>query len=235
MATQSILAAPIGATYVRIDTSIRPNPTYFRLKRILDLAITLPVLPVVGLVLAVLCVVIRLDSKGPAIFRQRRVGRYGVEFELLKLRSMYTDSDEQIHREAIGRYLRGEKLNQGGAEGVAYKLGDDPRVTRVGRFIRATALDELPQLWNVFKGDMSLVGPRPPLAYEVDLYNQRDLLRLSGKPGLTGPWQVYARSRVGFHEMVEMDIAYQRQESLAEDLKLIALTVPVMLARRGGA
>ena len=116
-----------------------------------------------------------------------------------------------------------------------YKLIDDPRVTRVGRFIRRTSIDELPQFINVLRGEMTLVGPRPPLKYEVEEYGPREWLRLSGKPGLTGIWQVYGRSRVSFEKMVEMDIEYLGQQSLLEDLKLIALTLPVMLKSRGGA
>ena len=116
-----------------------------------------------------------------------------------------------------------------------FKLVDDLRVTRVGRFIRRTSIDELPQFINVLRGEMTLVGPRPPLTYEVEEYGPREWLRLSGKPGLTGIWQVYGRSRVSFEKMVEMDIEYLEQQSLLEDLKLIALTLPVMLIGRGGA
>jgi lipopolysaccharide/colanic/teichoic acid biosynthesis glycosyltransferase len=118
---------------------------------------------------------------------------------------------------------------------MPYKLGNDIRVTRVGKFIRKTSLDELPQLWNVLKGDMSLVGPRPPLPYEVDLYSAHDLLRLAGKPGLTGTWQVYGRGRVTFQEMVAQDISYLETQSLWYDLKLMLLTLPVMISGRGGA
>lgn len=222
-----------GATYARIDTGIPANPRYYIAKRLLDLAVTTPLLVPLGIVVLVVGAIIRLDSKGPALFRQKRVGQYGTEFELLKFRSMYADGDDAVHREAITRYMHGEKLAD--VAGASYKLERDPRITRVGRFIRKTAIDELPQIWNVFKGEMSLVGPRPPLAYEVRMYDARALLRLSGKPGLTGPWQVYARSRVSFQEMVEMDVAYLRRQSLWEDVKLIVLTIPVMLSSRGGA
>lgn len=212
-------------------------PGYLRIKRILDVAFTLLLLLPLCLVMAVVAVLIRLDSRGPVIFRQKRIGLNGVEFEMFKFRSMYVDVDDSAHRQAIEQYMNGGTLN-GDAEAkndLLYKLGDDPRVTRVGRFIRKTSLDELPQFFNVLRGEMSLVGPRPPLAYEVERYSAYDMLRLSGKPGLTGTWQVYGRSSVPFDEMVEMDAAYLQRQSLWYDLKLIALTVPVMILGRGGA
>ena len=129
--------------------------------------------------------------------------------------------------------MNGSKLNND--TNSPFKIYNDPRVTKIGKFIRATSLDELPQFWNVLRGDMSLVGPRPPLPFEFELYDLRHKLRLSGKPGLTGPWQVYGRSRVTFENMVEMDIAYLKQQSLWEDIKLIFLTVPVVIKKRGGA
>ena len=158
----------------------------------------------------------------------------GVEFDLFKLRSMYVDSDEPFHRKSIKQYMNGEELNGELHSGTLYKLVADPRVTRVGRFMRRTSIDELPQFINVLRGEMSLVGPRPPIPYEVEEYSTRDQLRLYGKPGLTGTWQVYGRSRVTFHEMVEMDIDYLQKQSIWLDLKLIALTIPVMLLGRGG-
>jgi lipopolysaccharide/colanic/teichoic acid biosynthesis glycosyltransferase len=211
------------------------NSGYARIKRLTDLVITLLLLPLVGVVMLLVALAIRLDSKGPILFRQKRVGLNGEEFEFLKFRSMYHNSDESIHREAIEKYMANLALAE--AEGASpgwYKLADDPRITRVGRFIRKTSLDELPQFLNVLRGEMSLVGPRPPLPYEVALYSARDRLRLCGKPGLTGIWQVYARSIVPFSEMVEMDIAYLQQQSFWLDLKLIVLTIPVMLFGRGG-
>ncbi|HEX6818325.1 MAG TPA: sugar transferase [Ktedonobacterales bacterium] len=223
-----------GATYTRIDTGIPINTRYRVAKRLLDLAITLLLLPLLAIVVVVLGTFIWLDSPGPIFFRQKRAGRYGVEFELLKFRSMHVDCDDSVHREAYQRLLRGETLGTGADGSESYKLTGDPRITRIGRFIRKTSLDELPQLWNVLRGEMSLVGPRPPLAYEVEMYGERDLLRLSGQPGITGPWQVGGRSRVPFHEMVEMDVAYLRRQSLWEDLKLILITVPVLLTSRGG-
>jgi len=221
----SVQSAPIQ--------TISIQPGYERTKRFLDILFTLLILPLLLVVGTIVIVLIRLESKGPILFRQKRVGQNGVEFELLKFRSMHINNDDAVHREAIKHYMNGEILNGNG--NIPYKMGEDPRVTRVGKFIRKTSLDELPQFWNVLQGHMSLVGPRPPVPYEVELYTQHDLLRLSGKPGLTGPWQVYGRSKVSFQEMIDMDIAYLQRQSFWEDIKLIALTVPVMLLGRGGA
>lgn len=209
------------------------KPGYLRAKRLLDILFTCLILPPLCIFMVIIAVLIHLDSKGPAFFLQRRVGLNGKEFDVFKFRSMYVNCDDSVHREAIKQYMNGETLN--GDENNLYKLVDDPRVTRVGRFIRKTSIDELPQFFNVLRGEMTLVGPRPPLPYEVEVYNLGDELRLYGKPGLTGTWQVYGRSRVTFNEMVEMDIAYLQQQSIWQDLKLIALTVPVMLQGRGGA
>jgi lipopolysaccharide/colanic/teichoic acid biosynthesis glycosyltransferase len=218
-----------------IQEDISFNRRYVRAKRWLDILFTFLILPFFFLVMALVAVLIRIDSKGPIFYRQKRVGQDGVTFELFKFRSMYVQNDEALHREAVLRYLKGSELNAHGAPGTLYKLVDDPRVTRVGRFLRKTSIDELPQFLNVLRGEMSLVGPRPPIPYEVEHYSTRDRLRLSGKPGLTGRWQVYGRSRVPFPTMVEMDIAYLQKQSIVEDLKLIALTVPVMISGRGGA
>jgi len=211
------------------------NPDYLRAKRILDIVFTLLILIPLGVVLVIFAVLIRIDSKGPIFFRQKRVGMNGVEFDIFKFRSMYTDCDDSIHRESIKQYLNGATLNGKADSGNQYKLVDDPRVTRIGRFIRKTSIDELPQFINVLRGEMTLVGPRPPVPYEVAEYDPHDRLRLSGKPGLTGIWQIYGRSRVPFKKMVEMDIEYLEQQSILQDLKLVALTVPVMLHSRGGA
>jgi len=209
-------------------------PVYLRAKRILDIFFTLLILLPLCLVLGVVAVLIRLDSEGPIFFCQKRAGLNGKEFEMLKFRSMHVNCDDLVHREAVKQYMNGGALNGDGNTSNLYKLTNDPRITRVGRFIRKTSIDELPQFINVLRGEMTLVGPRPSLPYEVEAYRTRDWLRLCGKPGLTGTWQVYGRSRVTFNEMVEMDIAYFQQPSMWQDLKLIALTLPVMLLGRGG-
>ena len=208
---------------------VATNSSYLVRKRIIDVLFSLLILIPLCIVMAIVAVCIRLDSKGPVFFRQKRVGQEGEEFTMLKFRSMYIDNDESIHREAIKRYMNGETI-----DGQGYKLKDDPRITRVGKFIRKTSVDELPQFFNVLRGEMTLVGPRPPLPYEVEEYSQRDWLRLSGRPGLTGTWQVYGRSRVQFQEMVDMDLMYLQQQSILLDLKLILLTPVVMLSGRGG-
>jgi lipopolysaccharide/colanic/teichoic acid biosynthesis glycosyltransferase len=218
-----------------IQKTISISQSYQRIKRILDIIFTLLILLPLCIVIAIVAVFIRFDSAGPILFRQKRVGRNGVEFNILKFRSMYVNSDDSRHRESIAKYMNGQRLGEGAANDLSYKDVDDPRVTKVGRFLRKTSIDELPQFFNVLRGEMTLVGPRPPLPYEVAFYSPRDMLRLSGKPGLTGPWQVYARSQVPFQDMVELDIAYLQRQALWEDLKLIALTVPVMVQGRGGA
>ncbi len=218
-----------------VQNAISIDPGYLRARRILDILFTLLILLPFCIVLVIVAVLIRLDSKGPIFFRQKRVGFNGKEFEMLKFRSMHVNCDNSVHREAVKQYINGAALNGHSNANNQYKLVDDPRVTRMGRFIRRTSIDELPQFINVLRGEMTLVGPRPPLPYEVEAYSLRDQLRLCGKPGLTGTWQVYGRSRVTFQEMVEMDIAYLQQQSIWQDLKLIVLTIPVMLQGRGGA
>jgi lipopolysaccharide/colanic/teichoic acid biosynthesis glycosyltransferase len=213
--------------------SINIHPNYLRAKRALDILFTLLIFIPLCIVIAIVAVCIRLDSKGSIFYRQKRIGQNGVEFEMLKFRSMYENCDDTLHRLAIQKYMEGQKLAEDAT--TSYKQVDDPRITRVGRFIRKMSIDELPQFFNVIRGDMTLVGPRPPLPYEVENYGAYDWLRLSGKPGLTGPWQVYGRSQVTFQSMVKMDIDYLQGQSLREDLKLIALTVPVMITGRGGA
>lgn len=215
-------------------TSISLVRSYLRMKRIFDIVFTLLIAPFLLFVCAIVALCIKTESKGPILFRQKRIGQHGNEFELLKFRSMYYNSDDQIHRNAITKYMKGERLSDD-SEDTCFKQTVDPRITKVGRFIRQTSLDELPQFLNVLLGQMTLVGPRPPMSYEVEMYSTRDWLRLSGKPGLTGPWQVYGRSRVSFQTMVEMDVTYLQQQSLWEDIKLIVLTLPVMFLKRGGA
>ena len=218
-----------------IQNVIRLHPAYLRSKRILDILFTLLILIPFCLVLLIVAVMIRSDSEGPIFFRQKRVGLNGKEFDMLKFRSMYVNCDDLAHREAVKQYMNGGALNGDAETTNPYKLANDPRVTRVGRLLRKFSIDEVPQFINVLRGEMTLVGPRPPVPYEVEDYSIRDQLRLYGKPGLTGTWQVYGRSRVPFLEMVEMDIAYLHQQSIWQDLKLIALTVPVILQGRGGA
>jgi lipopolysaccharide/colanic/teichoic acid biosynthesis glycosyltransferase len=217
------------------ENALCVKPSYLRVKRLLDVIFSLLILVPLCFVIVAVAILIRLDSEGPVFYRQKRVGLNGALFTLYKFRTMSLYNDDSLHRDAATRFISGQKLSEDAARGISYKLTEDPRVTRIGRFLRRTSIDELPQFFNVLRGEMSLVGPRPPLPYEVEMYSPYDRLRLTGKPGLTGIWQVYGRSRVSFQSMVEMDIEYLRQQSLWEDLKLIVLTVPVMLFAQGGA
>lgn len=212
---------------------VRKN--YLRAKRLFDIVFALLILLPLCIVVVIVGLLISLDSPGPIFFRQKRIGLNGTAFTMLKFRSMYMDCDDAIHRDGFNRYLNGNALTSQHGANLAYKLVDDPRITRVGRFLRRTSIDELPQFFNVLAGSMTLVGPRPPLPYEVALYQPHDWLRLAGKPGITGYWQVYGRSKVTFQSMVEMDIAYLQRQSCWEDLKLMALTIPVMVKGAGGA
>jgi lipopolysaccharide/colanic/teichoic acid biosynthesis glycosyltransferase len=179
---------------------------------------------------------VALGSRGPVIFKQKRVGRDGVPFTFYKFRSMVPNGNDGIHREFVAALIQKAAVGAPAAndDSALYKIKADPRVTPVGRFIRRTSLDELPQLFNVLKGDMSLVGPRPPLPYESVQYQPWHLRRiLSVKPGITGVWQVEGRSRVSFNDMVRMDLRYIRECSLATDLSLLVRTVRVVLHCKG--
>jgi lipopolysaccharide/colanic/teichoic acid biosynthesis glycosyltransferase len=218
---------------VRDDISIEER--YLRLKRATDVVLTVIALIPISVVMLVTAIIIRLDSPGPAIYRQSRYGVNGTKFTFYKFRSMYQIVASDVHEKATATFMDGTGELNRDDKNMPYKLGDDSRVTRVGRFIRKTSIDELPQLWNILKGDMSIVGPRPPVEYEVRRYSARHFLRLAGKPGLTGTWQVFGRGRVTFEEMIDQDISYLETQSLLYDLKLMVLTVPVMITGRGGA
>jgi len=194
-------------------------------KRTIDLLVVIPALIALMPLFIVLAILIKLYDRGPVLFWQRRVGLGGREFAFPKFRSMRVDA------EAVLQQIRAQ--NQHGQDGVTFKMKHDPRVTPIGRFIRRFSLDELPQLWCVAKGDMSLVGPRPPLPSETSRYNMIDRYRLSVKPGLTCIWQVNGRSEIPFDQQVEMDIAYIQQQSIGTDLKLLAKTIPAVVKGRG--
>jgi len=203
-------------------------------KRISDIviaAITLALLSPFWLLIALL---IKFDSKGPVFYAQERVGMDGRIFVVYKFRTMRTNADSEIHREYQRKFIAGHaEANVGDAKRPAYKLRDDPRITRVGRILRRLSLDEVPQLFNVLRGDMSIVGPRPPIPYEVEAYELRHRKRLDMKPGLTGLWQVSGRNRLPFEEMVKLDLFYIENWSLLFDLKIILRTVLVMLRGDG--
>jgi lipopolysaccharide/colanic/teichoic acid biosynthesis glycosyltransferase len=175
---------------------------------------------------------IKLTSEGPVLFVQERVGQNGRPFKFFKFRTMMVDNSDVVHRSFAENFIKG-KVMEDCDEGV-YKLRRDPRVTSIGRFLRRSSLDELPQFLNVLKGEMTLVGPRPPLAYELTHYKEWHKGRLNAKPGLTGLWQVSGRSSVTFDEMVMLDLYYIDNWSLLLDLKIILRTVPVMIFGYGG-
>ena len=225
--TAALRAAPRARTRVAL---LRP---WWRLrarrfplaKRMLDVMVAGAAILVLLPLFALVALLIWLTDRGPVLFWQRRVGRDGVEFDFPKLRSMV------VNAEALRAAIAAS--NQHGAEGVTFKMARDPRITWIGRFIRRGSIDELPQLWCVLRGEMTLVGPRPPLPAEVARYTQRDRLRLSVTPGLTCIWQVSGRSDIPFDRQVEMDLDYIRRRSLRQDVSLLARTLPAVVTGRG--
>jgi len=199
------------------------------LKRVLDVGFSAAVLVVVAPALLLIAMALKLSSSGPVLFRQERVGKDGRLFTLYKFRTMRHNSDSAVHREYIEALIRGQAA---AVQGV-FKLRDDARITGIGRVLRRFSLDELPQLLNVLQGTMSLVGPRPALPYEVDLYGEREARRLTVAPGVTGLWQVSGRAALTFSEMVAADLAYIENWSMWLDLKIMAVTPIVMLTGRG--
>jgi lipopolysaccharide/colanic/teichoic acid biosynthesis glycosyltransferase len=206
------------------------------LKRAIDVVLSLVMLVALAPLMVGTAIAIAVTSRGPVIFRQSRLGKGGTPFDFYKFRSMRPSNDDSIHREYVSSLIQGKHadINQETSAKPLFKIKNDPRITPIGRFIRSTSIDELPQLFNVLKGDMSLVGPRPPLAYEAAQYQSWHLRRiLEIRPGITGLWQVEGRSRVSFDEMVRMDLRYIRTRSLALDLKLLVRTVSVVVNRKG--
>ena len=206
------------------------------LKRGIDLAGAFLLIVLLSPLMLVTALAIAATSPGPVIYRQIRLGKRGVPFVFYKFRSMVTDADDQIHRDYVQNLINGKhhEFNQGKADAPLYKLKADPRITRVGAIIRSTSIDELPQLFNVLNGDMSLVGPRPPLPYEAEKYQSWHVRRiLEIRPGITGLWQVEGRSKTSFDDMVRLDLRYIRSCSPWLDLKILLKTVLVVLKRDG--
>lgn len=261
----------------KIESDRRQRWLYFASKRVLDVLVAALALILLAPVMLVIALLVRLDSPGPALFRQERVGGGGRDdqrevwenhtFTFYKFRSMEDDADVDIHRAFVKAFIHDDREsmdvvqhrcdnpvtessrtfaqafvgNNGkqtstpeSEDGQINKLVDDPRVTRFGKFLRKTSLDELPQLWNVLKGDMSLVGPRPPIPYEVEEYEPWHLRRLEARPGVTGLWQTMARSSVDFDEMVRLDIQYLEHQSFWLDLEIL-LRTPLAVLRGDGA
>ena len=214
------------------DPFQHPLPAVGRVfKRALDITLALTGLLLVLPVLLLTMLAVRWDSPGPALFRQVRVGANGRRFRLYKLRTMRHGNDDRAHREYVAKVINGsaERRND------VFKLADDPRITRIGRVLRKLSIDEIPQLWNVLTGDMSLVGPRPPLPHEVDLYPAAAWDRLRVKPGITGLWQVSGRCELSFEQMVSLDVHYWRRWSLLSDIVILLKTPRTVLSRRGAA
>jgi len=202
--------------------------------RIADLIAAIALLVLLSPLLAAIAIAIRVDSRGSPIFRQRRCGRGVKEFTVLKFRTMRCETAADPHRAYVLGVIGGEGPDDRAAEGDGLqKLENDDRITAVGAFLRRFSLDELPQLWNVLRGQMTLVGPRPPIPYEVEWYPPRWLERLSVKPGLTGLWQVSGRNELDYREMVELDLEYVQRRSLWLNATILARTVKVVLTGRG--
>lgn len=206
------------------------------MKRAIDFAVSAILLLVLSPLMIVLALAVRLSSKGPILFRQQRVGQFGQNFTFLKFRSMFVNNDNSVHKEFVTKLIAAETQGAERAEGSnVYKLTNDKRITKIGGFLRRTSLDELPQLINVLRGDMSLVGPRPPIPYELAAYQTWHRRRvLEVKPGITGLWQVTGRSRVKFDEMVRLDLRYAMSWTPWLDLKIL-LRTPMAVIRGSGA
>jgi lipopolysaccharide/colanic/teichoic acid biosynthesis glycosyltransferase len=224
-------AGPLGgagsALYADLATEVQSKTISRTLKRALDIAGSLLALVFLAPVFILIAVAIRVSSPAPVLFRQTRLGENGAPFTFLKFRSMHAANDSSAHQAYVTQLIAGAKGCDNQAQGGApvYKLTGDPRVTPIGRFLRRTSLDELPQFLNVLAGEMSLVGPRPPIPYEFacyDIWHRRRLLQV--KPGITGIWQVEGRSRVKFDDMVRMDIAYARSWTVLGDIRILLKT-----------
>ncbi len=213
-----------GAREERESVSVLRGALYRRmLKRPFDVVASLIGLTLLSPVFLIISIAVKLDSRGPVYFRQVRVGKDGREFWFYKFRSMVIDAEEQKQKLM--------HLNE--LEGPVFKISNDPRITRVGTFLRRTSLDELPQLINVLRGDMSLVGPRPPLPGEVAKYESWQREKLSVLPGITCLWQISGRNHIGFTEWMRLDIEYIRRQSLGLDVKILSRTLPAVLSRKG--
>lgn len=226
-----------GSVFYREATKKRNSRKGARLlKRSLDIIGSIALLVILSPLLLAIAIVVRLTSEGPVLFRQFRIGQFGAPFTFYKFRSMYTNNDSRIHQEYVARLIDGEAGSKkpGTSQESIFKLTNDPRVTPAGKFLRRTSLDELPQLFNVLFGDMSLVGPRPPLPYEYERYQMWHRRRVFDvKPGITGLWQVTGRSKTTFDEMVRLDLNYAKKWSLWLDLKILLKTPSAVLSGDG--
>ena len=212
----------------------RRGEAYSALKRVLDVAGATTLLVGLAPLFLLIAALVKLTSRGPIFFKQLRVGEQAKPFRMLKFRTMYTGADPALHREFVTRFITSADACKESGKDAPFKIAHDPRITTLGRFLRKTSLDELPQFWNVLRGDMSLVGPRPPLAYEVEVYQPWHRRRvLDAKPGITGLWQVEGRSRTTFDEMVRLDLRYARRQSLWTDIKILLATPAAVVNGKG--
>ena len=225
-----VVAEPVS---LRLRVGSPEYPIWQRvLKRTVDLATSILVLVLGAPLFIFLATAVKLSSPGPVLFRQVRLGRDGKPFTFYKFRSMHHKNDDGAHRDFARNFISGD-MAEDNAESTVFKMVCDPRITAIGRFLRRSSLDELPQFYNVLRGEMSLVGPRPPISYELEHYQDWHKDRLKVKPGLTGLWQVSGRSSVGFDEMVKLDLYYIGHWNLQLDLKIMVRTVPAMVKGEG--
>jgi lipopolysaccharide/colanic/teichoic acid biosynthesis glycosyltransferase len=202
-------------------------------KRTLDILGSLAVLLVLSPVLLIVAALVKLTSPGPVLFKQVRVGQLAKPFTMLKFRTMHANNDSTVHQQFVANYIKSSTKQAKDGEQF-FKIKNDPRITAIGRILRKTSLDELPQLWNVVRGDMSLVGPRPPLRYELEQYRPWHWRRvLEAKPGITGLWQVEGRSRTTFDEMVRLDLRYVRTRNLWTDVRILLATPRAVVTGKG--
>ena len=207
---------------------------YDAVKRSLDIIGSGTLLLLLSPLFLVIAALVKSGSRGPVFFRQERIGQMMKPFTMFKFRTMYLANDHRVHREFVSSFIKASGGPPQSGENGCFKLTNDPRVTPAGRLLRSTSLDELPQLWNVLRGEMSLVGPRPPLVYELEEYELWHRRRvLESKPGITGLWQVVGRSRTTFDEMVRLDLQYARTRSLWTDLKILLATPAAVISRKG--
>jgi lipopolysaccharide/colanic/teichoic acid biosynthesis glycosyltransferase len=225
----------LATTIVRPTTkSAQGKKGYNFLKRVIDLGITLMILPMVLPAMAFISLLIRFDSPGPALFKQRRVGKDGRIFRIYKFRTMTHNLDNAHHQAFMKAFVQGE-IGNGSDDKIVFKPFTDSQVTRMGRILRKTSLDELPQLLNILKGDMSLIGPRPNVLWEVEAYKGWHMERLTALPGITGLAQVNGRSAISFDRIVQYDVEYARNKSLWLDIQILWKTFTSVLEGKGAA
>ncbi len=229
------ISSPQPSLFLAADTT-RFFGLQARLKRLMDILIAVGLLAVTSPLFLIVALLIKRSGPGPVFFVQERLGRDGQPFLFYKFRTMEHNSDDAIHRQFAAMFINGDEegCRKSNGDRKIFKMSQDPRVTQIGAWLRRTSLDELPQIFNVLRGDMSLVGPRPPIVYEIEHYQPWHMERLKVTPGLTGLWQVSGRSSVPFEEMVRLDVHYINHWSLWMDLRILLKTVPVVLQGTGG-